>query len=132
MMYEWLKDYQEIEQRIEYFESNPNRSKKELRRWVSGDLAKYKLTAESDGAQLEERIEVIEYELAHKMNDLYDMQKMMKAFKGLESRILYLKYVEGMTLEQIAEDVGYSSSHIKKRHAEMMRAMHVAKEYSAL
>ncbi|PID15591.1 hypothetical protein CSV63_07370 [Sporosarcina sp. P34] len=131
-MFEWLKDYQELKQKIEYLEYNLERSGKELHRWVSGDLAKYKLTAESDGAQLEERIEVIEYELAHNMNDFYDMQKMMKAFKGLESRILFLKYVEGKTLEQIAEDVGYSSSHIKKRHAEIMRAMQVAKEYSAL
>ncbi|MGE7545053.1 sigma factor-like helix-turn-helix DNA-binding protein [Sporosarcina newyorkensis] len=131
-MYEWLKDYQELEQKIEYLEFNLERSKKELDRWVYGDLAKYKLTAESDGAQLEERIEVIEYEVAHLMNDLYDMQKMMKAFKGLDSRILYLKYVDGMTLECIAEEVGYSSSHIKKRHAEIMRAMQVAKEYSSL
>lgn len=131
-MHEWLKDYQQLEQDVEFLEFNLERSQKELQRWVSGDLAKYKLTAESDGAQLEERIEVIEYELAHKMNDLYDMRKMMKAFKGLESRILYLKYVEGRTLEQIAEVVGYSSSHIRKRHAEMMRAIEVAKEYSSL
>ncbi|ARK23584.1 hypothetical protein SporoP37_01995 [Sporosarcina sp. P37] len=131
-MFEWLNDYQILEEKIEYMDYNLERSKKELGRWVSGDLAKYKLTAESDGAQLEERIEVIEYELAHCMNDLYDMQKMMRAFKGLDSRILYLKYVEGLTLELIAEEVGYSASHIKKRHAEIMRAMQVAKEYSAL
>lgn len=131
-MHEWLKDYQQLEQGIKFLNFNLERSRKELRRWVSGDLAKYKLTAESDGARLEERIEVIEYELAHKMNDLYDMQKMMKAFKGLESEILYQKYVEGNTLEEVAELVGYSASHIKKRHAEIMRAMQTVKEYGTL
>lgn len=131
-MYEWLKDYQRIEDEITYLDHNLIRSKSELKRWVHGDLAKYKLTPESHGAKLEELIEVIEYELAHKMNDLYNMQKIMKAFKGLESNIIYKKYVEGKTLERIAIEIGYSASYIKKRHAEVMRAVKVVKEYSSL
>lgn len=131
-MYEWLKDYQRLEDEITYLEHNLIRSKNELKRWVHGDLAKYKLTPESHGAKLEELIEVIEYELAHKMNDLYDMQKIMKAFKGLESNIVYKKYVEGKTLEKIAVEVGYSASYVKKRHAEVMRTVKVVKEYSSL
>jgi len=131
-MYEWLKDYQRLEDEIIYLEHNLMRSKNELKRWVHGDLAKYKLTAESHGAKLEELIEVIEYELAHKMNDLYEMQKIMKAFKGLESNIVYKKYVEGKTLERVAVEVGYSASYVKKRHAEVMRAIKLVKEYSSL
>ncbi|UUV23853.1 MULTISPECIES: hypothetical protein [Lysinibacillus] len=131
-MYEWLKDYQRLEDEITYLDHNLIRSKNELKRWVHGDLAKYKLTPESHGAKLEELIEVIEYELAHKMNDLYNMQKIMKAFKGLESNIIYKKYVEGKTLERIAVEIGYSASYIKKRHAEVMRAVKVVKEYSSL
>lgn len=131
-MYEWLKDYQRLEDEITYLDHNLIRSKNELKRWVHGDLAKYKLTPESHGAKLEELIEVIEYELAHKMNDLYNMQKIMKAFKGLESNIIYKKYVEGKTLERIAIEIGYSASYIKKRHAEVMRAVKVVKEYSSL
>ncbi|MEK3728631.1 hypothetical protein [Lysinibacillus sp. FSL W8-0953] len=131
-MYEWLKDYQRLEDEITYLDHNLIRSKNELKRWVHGDLAKYKLTPESHGAKLEELIEVIEYELAHKMNDLYDMQKIMKAFKGLESNIVYKKYVEGKTLEKIAIEVGYSASYVKKRHAEVMRTVKVVKEYSSL
>ena len=37
-------------------------------RWSVGDLSKYKLTADSDGAKIEEHIGAIEYELANKMN----------------------------------------------------------------
>ncbi|MGE6515358.1 hypothetical protein [Lysinibacillus sphaericus] len=65
-MYEWLRDYQRIEDEITHLEHNLIRSQNELKRWGHGDLAKYKLTAESDGARLEERIEVIEYGLHKK------------------------------------------------------------------
>jgi len=128
----WLQDYQRLEDEITYLEHNLIRSKNELKRWVHGYLAKYKFTPESHGAKLEELIEVIEYELAHKMNDLYNMQKIIKAFKGLESNIIYKKYVEGKTLERIAVEVGYSANYVKKRHAEVMRAVKVVKEYSSL
>lgn len=131
-VYEWLKDYQQIEDEITYLESELIRSKKELKRWVHGDLAKYKLTALSDGAQLEERIAAIEYGLAHKMNDLYDKNKIIRAFKGLENNILYKKYVEGKTLDRIAIEMEYSPSYIKKRHAGIMRTIKVIKEYGAL
>lgn len=68
-MYEWLKDYQRLEDEITYLEYHLIRSKNELKRWVHGDSSDIKLTAESEGAKLENRIEAIEYELAHKIND---------------------------------------------------------------
>ncbi|WPK12603.1 hypothetical protein R6U77_02585 [Lysinibacillus louembei] len=122
-MYEWLKDYQQLEDEISYFEQNLSRSKKELQRWMHGDLAKYKLTAESDGARLEERIEIIEYELAHKLNDLYDLEQLIKKFKGIEQKIIYGKYIEGKTLEHVAEDLGYSAQYIYTKHSQIKRLM---------
>lgn len=130
-MYEWLRDYRELEEKISYLDFNLERSKKELGRWVSGDLAKYKLTAESDGAQLEERIEVIEYELAHMMNDLHDLKNLINTFEGLEYKILYMKHVEGMTLETIASELNYSTNYIKIKHANVMRMMKYAKKVSS-
>lgn len=47
MYYEWLKNYQELEDKIVDIEFNLERSKKELKRWVQGDLTKVKLTSES-------------------------------------------------------------------------------------
>ncbi|WP_042470671.1 hypothetical protein [Bacillus ndiopicus] len=122
-MYEWLKDYQQIEDEITYLEQNLNRSKKELKRWMHGDLAKYKLTAESDGARLEDKIAVIEYELAHKLNDLYDLDQLVKKFNGIEQKIIYGKYIEGKTLEHVAEDLGYSSQYIYTKHAQIKRLL---------
>lgn len=120
-LFNWLRDYQKLEEDIAYLEYNLEKTKAELRRWVSGDLREVRLTAESEGAKVENRIEAIEYELAHKMNDMYKLEKLISKFRGLENQILKLKYVDGMTLEEIAEVVNYSSSHIKKKHAELVR-----------
>lgn len=120
-LFNWLRDYQKLEEDIAYLEYNLDKTKAELRRWVSGDLREVRLTAESEGAKVEKRIEAIEYELAHKMNDMYKLEKLISKFRGLENQILKLKYVDGMTLEEIAEAVNYSSSHIKKKHAELVR-----------
>ncbi len=120
-LFNWLRDYQKLEEEIAYLEYNLDKTKTELRRWVSGDLREVRLTAESEGAKVENRIEAIEYELAHKMNDMYRLKKLISKFRGLENQILKLKYVDGMTLEEIAEVVNYSSSHIKKKHAELVR-----------
>ncbi|MDC2863775.1 ECF-type sigma factor [Bacillus sp. BP-3] len=120
-MLDWLKDYRELEDKLIYLENKLERSKKELKRWVWGDLSKYKLTADSDGAKVEDRIEVIEYELAHKMNDMYDLKEMISKFKGLDNKIIQMKYIEGMTLEQIALDLDYSPYYIKRKHAEIRK-----------
>ncbi|HDX9533053.1 TPA: hypothetical protein ROX87_002453 [Bacillus thuringiensis] len=120
-MFDWLKDYQKLEEDIEYLDYNLDKTKAELKRWVSGDLREVRLTAESEGSKVEERIEAIEYELAHKMNDMYKLKKLVSKFRGLDNKILKMKYVDGMTLEQIAEEISYSSSHIKKKHAEIIR-----------
>ena len=125
-MYEWLKDYQKLEEEITYLEFNLERTENELKRWTSGDLFGVKLTAESNGAKLEEYIERIEYELAHKMNDLLDMKKMINTFKGLEHKILYMKYIEGMTLERVAEELKYSAQYIYNKHAQIKRMIEYA------
>ncbi|MEB8649884.1 sigma factor-like helix-turn-helix DNA-binding protein [Bacillus cereus] len=125
-MFNWLRDYQKLEEEIAYLEYNLDKTKAELRRWISGDLREVRLTAESEGAKVENRIEAIEYELAHKMNDMYRLKKLISKFRGLENQILKLKYVDGMTLEEIAEVVNYSSSHIKKKHAELVRLIKFA------
>lgn len=115
----WLKDYQKLEQDIAYLEYNLDKTKAELKRWISGDLQNVRLTAESDGAKVEVHIEAIEYELAHKLNVMYKLKKLVSTFKGLENRILKLKYIDGMTLEKIAEKLNYSPQYIYNKHAAM-------------
>ncbi|HDX9690737.1 TPA: hypothetical protein ROY16_000330 [Bacillus thuringiensis] len=118
-MFDWLKDYQKLEEDIGYLDYNLDKTKAELKRWVSGDLRDVRLTTESEGAKVEERIEAIEYELAYKMNDMYKLKKLINTFKGLEHKIAYLKYVEGITLEKVAEELNYSPQYIYNKHAAM-------------
>ncbi|MFB7158019.1 hypothetical protein [Lysinibacillus sp. NPDC056232] len=127
-MYEWLRDYQQIEDEITYLEFNLERSQKELRRWVSGDLAGVKLTAESDGAKLEERIERIERELQIKLTEQKNFMELISKFDGLNHKILKSKYIDGMTLEEIAEELNYSASYIYKKHAEIAKMIRFAHE----
>ena len=126
MLYEWLKDYQQLEEEIAYLEFELKRSKKELGRWISGDLSRVKLTAESNGAKLEDIIAIREYELAHKMNDLYNAKKLISKFKGLENKILYMKYVEGKTLTETAYELGYTPGHIYNKHAQIIKMINFA------
>ncbi|MBF7147075.1 DUF1492 domain-containing protein [Bacillus toyonensis] len=127
-MFDWLKDYQKLEERIAYLDYNLDKTKAELKRWVSGDLREVRLTADSEGAKVEERIEAIEYELANEMNDMYKLKNLISKFRGLDNRILKMKYVDGMTLEEIAEYMNYSSSYIYKKHAEIIRRIRFAEE----
>ncbi|MFJ7890040.1 DUF1492 domain-containing protein [Lysinibacillus xylanilyticus] len=127
-MYEWLRDYQQIEDEITYLEYNLERSQKELKRWVSGDLAGVKLTAESDGAKLEDRIGRIEKELQIKLTEQKNFMELISNFSGLNHKILKMKYVDGMTLEEIAEELNYSASYIYKKHAEIAKMIKFAHE----
>ncbi|WP_242272165.1 sigma factor-like helix-turn-helix DNA-binding protein [Bacillus cereus group sp. BfR-BA-01310] len=127
-MFDWLKDYQKLEEDIAYLDYNLDKTKAELKRWISGDLQDVRLTAESEGAKVEKRIEAIEYELAHKMNEMHNLLELISKFKGLENKVLKMKYVDGMTLEEIAEDMNYSSSYIYKKHAEIIRRIKFAEE----
>ncbi len=127
-LFDWLKDYKKLEDEIIYLENKLHRSKRELMRWSVGDLSKYKLTAESDGAKIEENILVTEYELANKMNDQHDLKILISKFEGLENKILIGKYVQRKTLESIARELGYSSSYVYQKHAEISRRIKFAEE----
>ena len=124
--YKWLEDYQRLEDDILYLEDNLSRTKRELGRYTGGDLSHVKLTAKSKASKLEEIIAELEYEIAHKQNELLDLKKLIYTFRGLEHQILRLKYVEGLPLDEVAEQLNYSISHIKKKHAEAMRSIKYA------
>ncbi len=130
IMLEWLKDYQKLEDEIIYLENDLYRSKRELKRWAGGDLREVRLTAESEGAKLEDRIATREHELALKMNDMFDFKRVISTFHGLEHKIMYGKYVEGKTLEKLAEELHYSPRYIYNKHAQIKRMIEYAQKLS--
>ena len=55
------------------------------------------------------------------MNEEYDLKLLINKFKGLDHQILKMKYVDGMTLEQIAFELHYSTGYIRRKHAEIRK-----------
>lgn len=129
MLYEWLKDYQKLEEEISYLEFNLERTERELKRWTSGDLYGVKLQPDSLGAKVEDVIEKINTDLNEKYDQRNKLVDLVSKFKGIDNQILKLKYIDGMTLERIAEKLNYSDSHIRKKHAELIRTVKFVEMY---
>lgn len=129
-MYEWLKDYRNIEIEIIKLENKLTREKRELWRWTWGDLMKVRLTEGSIANELEERIEAMELDLAHKMNDLVDIKRMVKKFDLVDHKILYGRYIEGKSFDEIADEIGYAKGTIYNKHAMLMKMIGYLEELS--
>lgn len=129
MLYEWLKEYQRLEDEIAFLEFNLDQSERELKRWVEGDLAGIKLQHDSLGAKVEEKIDEIKSALDSKIEQRDKLIQLVSTFKGIDHKILKMKYVDGSTLEEIAEELNYSYSHIRKKHAELVRTIKFVNEY---
>lgn len=130
-LFEWLDDYSKLEKEISLIEYKLEKEKRELKRWLTGDLWKVRLTEDSIASGLEERIEIMEYELAHKMNDMFNFRKLISNFKDLENQILYKRHIEGKSLVEVSADLQYSYSYIKSKHAEIMRMIKFAQEINS-
>lgn len=132
-MYEWLSKYQEWEQKIAVLDWELGTYKNELKRWKdSNDLGKYSLVKESKASKLEDIIESLEYDLALNMNNLYDLKKVIYSFRGIEQHILRMKYVEGLTLKEIASELGYTYEHIRRKHSQIINKVDFKEKYVVL
>lgn len=131
MRFQWLKDYQELEEQILYLKWNLNKSKLELSRWVNGDLSEVRIEKNSRSASLEDNIEKIKKEIALLENQRTEMIQLISSFKGVENDIVRLKYIEGLNLEEIAEEVGYSPSYIRKKHADIRGKLDFLDDYES-
>lgn len=129
-MYEWLSKYQEWEQKIALLEWELETYQEELERWKNpSDLGRYSLVKESKASKLEDIISNIEYELAIQMNYRHDLRKVIYSFKGIEQHILRMKYVEGLTLQEIADELGYTYQYIRKHHSAILKKVQFKKDY---
>lgn len=126
--YKWLKEYKELEEEIAYLKWNLNKTRLELARWEEGDLTKVRITNESKGAHVEEAITKIESDLMFREELKASLTILINAFEGFDNQLLRKKYVEGKTLEVIAEELDYSHVYIRHRHAEIVAGHSFIKE----
>ena len=96
----------------------------ELERWYDPrDLGKVKITNESTASHLEEYIKRDRAFLGEKEFAMEALMIMIERFKGLDNQILKMKYIDGMTLREISEELNYSYSYIMSKHASMVRTI---------
>lgn len=134
-IYEWVNTLVAIDIELEELEISITLNSNELERWENysfkdGDLAKQQtfLTALQKQARLKEVISSLESRKEQLEQQRKEIVDTIEKFKGLEQRILKMKYVEGMKLEAIAESTGYSYQYIKNKHAELMRIIRFSKK----
>ena len=133
-IYEWVTSLIAIDQELYELKLSLDLNEKELHRWQNysnedGDLAKHQtfLTALQKQARLKEVIESLatrEEQLKKQRQDIIDT---IEKFQGLDQRILKMKYVDGMKLESIAEETGYTYQYIRSRHADIMKMIRFSK-----
>lgn len=127
-MFEWLKLYRDLDMQHKALELKRDISKEEIDRWYSVSYARADLGKKQDMLsrvrqvdrireeleELNERIERIE----RQKNKVLDL---INRFEGIEHKILRKKYIDDMTLQEIAYDLGYSEQYIRKKHAECIK-----------
>jgi DNA-directed RNA polymerase specialized sigma subunit len=122
--YQWLQEYQKLEEEIEILKWKIRKSEVELERWCDPrDLGKVKITNESNASHLEENIKRDKAFLGEKELSMEALMIMVERFNGLDNQILKMKYIDGMTLDSIADELKYSNSYIYKKHAEVVRTI---------
>lgn len=129
MRFQWLKDFQELDDQILYLKWNLNKSSLELYRWLYGDLADVRLERNSRSSSLEENIEKLEQEIERLEQQKTEMILLIESFTGIDNQIIRLKYVDGEALEDIADIIGYSISYVRKRHTEIRRTLKFLDDY---
>lgn len=121
-----------MDEEIAFIKWNLNKSELELSRWEEGDLSKVRLTNESKGARVEEVIKKLESDLMFREELKASLMLLINTFKGNDNQILKKKYVEGKSLEVIAEELNYSSGYIRQKHAELRRRLDFLDDWEAV
>lgn len=119
----WLQDYLELDDEIRYLEWKIRKAEAEEARWAGGDLAKLHLEKGSKGAHVTDQLDRLHPQLTECKAEQYDLLKLIDSFSGYENQILKMKYVQGMTLEAIADKLGYSYETVRAKHAELHRRL---------
>ena len=73
--------------------------------------------------RIEDNIKQLTAALAEKEQAMKSLVMLIDRFKGLDKQILKMKYIEGLTLKEIAEKLIYSHQHIVNLHTSIIKAI---------
>lgn len=128
-MYQWFKSYKEQEQQISYLKWSLTKSELELERWVYGDLATLNIEKNSRSSILEKNIKRMNQEIERLEQNKRAVKQFIDNLEGIENEIVKLKYIDGMTLEEIAQTTKYSFSYIRQKHSNIRKLTSLVNEY---
>lgn len=89
----------------------------------SKELGEVKGINNSIVLRLEDEIKQAAAYLEEKGQAMESLVMIMDRFEGLDNQILKMKYIEGLTLKQIAEKLIYSHQHIITLHASIIKTI---------
>ncbi|WP_334427209.1 MULTISPECIES: sigma-70 family RNA polymerase sigma factor [unclassified Levilactobacillus] len=123
--YEWLQEYLDLEERCRYLRWQIRKVKREEQRWEDGDLSRIRLNKRSRGAHVLDQLPPLQAELDDCESDRKELLELVDSFHGYEHDFLKMHYIEGMTLEDIADDPSfpYGIDWIYKKSAELHRRL---------
>lgn len=89
--------------------------KNELMPFVSTGARKYGLdTASQRTDRLNDRIDSLEKKLEHYQAIEKEIRENVDKLEGLEYKIAKLRFIDGMTYQEIADKLGYTHDHIRR------------------
>lgn len=92
------------------------------------ELGEVKGTNDSIVLRLEDKIKQSTVSLEEKEQAMESLVMIIDRFKGLDNQLLRMKYIEGMTLKEIAEKLTYSCQHIVNVHASILKAIKITED----
>ncbi|MGO3375484.1 MAG: hypothetical protein ACTIMI_11320 [Brochothrix thermosphacta] len=122
--YEWLRLYNDTMTDIDILELEIECKEKELSRWLDGgDLEKTQtfLTSLEKQGEIKEVINNLKTKLEEKQSHRDKIVTLIERFEGLDNRILIMRYVDELSLSEIALLTGYSYQYIRDRHARLKK-----------
>lgn len=127
-MFEWLKLYRELDMEQQALEIKKDICIEEMERWHSISYARADLGKKHDFhsrlqqvSRIEEELEELNERIKKLEEEKERVLSLLDRFQGIEHKILRKKYVDGMTLQEISYDLGYSEQYIRKKHAECIK-----------
>lgn len=132
-MFEWLKLYRQLDMEQETLKLKRDISMEEIDRWQTISDTRVDLGKKHDFLSRVRQIDRIREELKELNNRIENIErqkkkvlKLIDRFEGIEHQILKLKYVEGMTHREIADQLGYAEQSIKNTHSRIIKQINFA------
>ena len=123
--YEWLQEYLDLEERCRYLRWQIRKVRREEERWTDGDLRHIRLNGKSRGSHVLDQLPHLQTELDDCEQDRQELLALVDSFHGYEHDFLKMHYIEGMTLDDIADDPNfpYGIDWIYHKSAELHRTL---------